>query len=483
MANGQDPKQRSSVFSQLANRLYPAPTSINMQTGPYELGAYQVDAFGRKYPTPRDTTGAGIWPAPPPYQRPVQHRGHTAQEHENLRQPSRQIGEGEMQGPPAPEMDNPLSALANRLDPQDSQNLTNVKMAYQSPQLENIKEVYNSKTDEPQPWAEKVGDIPEEIGMPYDNWGDEGYVTPGMPGAASKHGAPWSMMSIKSKKKPDWVSMPESEPVNPDLSEYDRPWHETQEARAATSRLDQQARDEDELERMYQSTLPEINRIQRDANMRIAMNEGKLDPQSLQIRNVSPEGLQAPQPTEVAVPEKMEPGMMYKAREAAPKIAERAAKGIGNTGREIGRFGGNMLNAFLYGADSDKGLWDNLNKTLYDNERPLGENLFGPKLTPRGEQKGTSSAPQASQGIGPTESGEPMGGVKGGFKGAFAAARKSGKKTFMYKGKKYTTALKSEGKKFPGGYKDIIKQHTTSKKKRNIGMNPDAKSSRYKYGI
>ena len=56
--------------------------------------------------------------------------------------------------------------------------------------------------------------------------------------------------------------------------------------------------------------------------------------------------------------------------------------------------------------------------------------------------------------------------------------------TFMYKGKKYTTALKSESKKFPGGYKDIIKQHKTSKKKRNTGgMNPDAKSSRYRYGI
>ena len=54
----------------------------------------------------------------------------------------------------------------------------------------------------------------------------------------------------------------------------------------------------------------------------------------------------------------------------------------------------------------------------------------------------------------------------------------------MYKGKKYTTALKSESKKFPGGYKDIIKQHKTSKKKRNTGgMNPDAKSSRYRYGI
>ena len=479
MANGQDPKQRSSVFSQLANRLYPAPTSINMQTGPYELGAYQVDAFGRKYPTPRSTTGEGIWPAPPPYQRPVPHRGHTAQEHENLRQPSRQIGEGEMQGPPAPEMDNPLSALANRLDPQDSQNLTNVKMAYQSPQLENIKEVYNSKTDK---FSEKVGDIPEEIGMPYDNWGDTGYATEGMPGAAYKHGDPNAMMSIKPGKKPDWVSMPEGEPINPDLSQYDRPWHETQEARAATSRLDQQARDEGELERMYQSTLPEMNRIQRDANMRIAMNEGKLDPQSLQMRNVSPEGLQAPQPTEVAVPEKMEPGMMYKAREAAPKVAERAAKGIGNTGREIGRFGGNMLNAFLYGADSDKGLFDNVNKTFYGNEKSLGENVFGPKLTPRGEEKGESSDGTVEDFkkriLGDKTS------AKGGFKGAFAAARKGGKKTFMYKGKKYTTALKSESKKFPGGYKDIIKQHKTSKKKRNTGgMNPDAKSSRYRYGI
>jgi len=60
---------------------------------------------------------------------------------------------------------------------------------------------------------------------------------------------------------------------------------------------------------------------------------------------------------------------------------------------------------------------------------------------------GPKKAPQASQGIGPTKSGEPMGGAKGGFKGAFAAARKSGKKEFTYKGKKYNTKLKSQAKK------------------------------------
>ena len=97
-----------------------------------------------------------------------------------------------------------------------------------------------------------------------------------------------------------------------------------------------------------------------------------------------------------------------------------------------------MLNAFLYGAQSKKGLGENLNQTFYGGKGSLRENVLG---MPAPQSNAPQTTPQTSQGISPTKSG------KGGFKGAFAAARKGGKKTFMYKGKKYTTALASDKKK------------------------------------
>ena len=51
--------------------------------------------------------------------------------------------------------------------------------------------------------------------------------------------------------------------------------------------------------------------------------------------------------------------------------------------------------------------------------------------------------------------------TKGGFKGAFAAARKSGKKEFTYKGKKYNTRLKGQkagAKKKPNNPYELVKQ-------------------------
>tara|TARA_R110002020_G_scaffold55264_1_gene153417 strand:+ start:1215 stop:2321 length:1107 start_codon:yes stop_codon:yes gene_type:complete len=98
--------QQSGVFNQFSNWLNPAPTQINRQTGPYEMGASQVDAFGRRYPTPRMTpTTPGIAPQ---YQRPNQHRGHTDLQHSAARYPG-----GQIQGPPAPQQSGMLSYIDN----------------------------------------------------------------------------------------------------------------------------------------------------------------------------------------------------------------------------------------------------------------------------------------------------------------------------------------------------------------------------------
>jgi hypothetical protein len=70
-------RQQGGVFQN--QWLNPAPTQISPQTGPYEMGASQLDAFGRRYPTP------GITPPASTYQRPVPHRGHTGQQHEAAR--------------------------------------------------------------------------------------------------------------------------------------------------------------------------------------------------------------------------------------------------------------------------------------------------------------------------------------------------------------------------------------------------------------
>tara|TARA_R110002167_G_scaffold42855_7_gene129878 strand:- start:6131 stop:7174 length:1044 start_codon:yes stop_codon:yes gene_type:complete len=67
------------------------PQTAQQQTGPYEMGAWQTDAFGRKYPTPTMTDStSGIFP---PYQGGSQstmnngHQQHTGQEHDAVRPP------------------------------------------------------------------------------------------------------------------------------------------------------------------------------------------------------------------------------------------------------------------------------------------------------------------------------------------------------------------------------------------------------------
>ena len=99
----QQPPQ-GGVFNQFSNWLNPAPTQIFPQTGPYEMGAQQTDAFGRGYPTPKRTaTTPGITPP----QGPTQHRGHTALQHSAAQNPT-----GQVYGPPAP----PTSQYDQRFD-------------------------------------------------------------------------------------------------------------------------------------------------------------------------------------------------------------------------------------------------------------------------------------------------------------------------------------------------------------------------------
>ena len=491
-----DPPKQSSVFTQLANRLYPAPASISRKTGGYEMGGQQIDAFGRRYPTPirTDSTG-GIWPPPPPYQRPLQHRGHTAAQHEALQQPGGQIGGGEMQGPPAPqaawydspeaqaitaEMEgtpqypsaedvakyqpppggSPLEALANRIDPQDSQNLQG-----------------------------------------YDTY-DRGEALQGMPGSGQFWGDPESVTGMDAGR--NWDSMP-NQNVQTDLSHLDRPWYDEPEARGIAAKMEPSGIAG--TEQAYQASLPQMNSI---ANEQL---QGNLDPTRLakdfQLRDVSP-GLQSP--TEVATPQQMEPGMGWKAKEAMGKGAIGTAGALGDLGKGTLGFGGKMLNAFLYGADSDKGIKENLNQTLYGGKGTLGQNLFGGPFEGAGGGAGGGQQPITSTFTNadgskvnetynpetgtwaPTKSSAPTN-----FKGAFAAARKAGKKEFTYKGKKYNTKLKG-GK---GITKKASKQSgnpllnrenwrkTISRNKKpspgtnsgGVGMNRGAKSARMRYGI
>lgn len=223
-------------------------------------------------------------------------------------------------------------------------------------------------------------------------------------------------------------------------------------------------------EAAYQASLPGINRIQTNAQTQMAMNRGDLDSSPMDIRRSSelspyaedlPQNMLREQAQEAVVPQEMQPGMMYRAGQtvtdiagravdAAPGVADKTARGIGGAARGLAGFGGNILNAFLYG-NTGRDLASNLNQTLYGGKRSLRENVLGmpaPKKPPQSQ----------GQGIGPTPSGKPM----GGFKSAFAAARKAGNKEFTYNGKKYTTALASSGAKT--AVKKPVAKKTAAKK-------------------
>lgn len=470
----QDPQEKqSSVWAQLmAQRLSPgnqAPTSVSRQTGPYEMGARQTDAFGRGYPTPTSTAGQGIWPSQSsvpfyeqyqnPPQVPPRHQGHTAGQHEAMRD-----SVNAPQGQP-----NPMEALASRMiqDPQQSQNfpeLTNPQMAYQSPQLENVQEVYNSNNDVRQGYD------------PYDTY-DRGEALQSMPGAAQIWGDPESVTGMDAGR--NWESMPNPGSDPNLLSHLDRPWYDKPEARAIASRMEQQARPSPigTTEQAYQASLPGMDRIQQNAQTQIAMNEGKLDSPDLQMRNLSP-GMQGASASEVDVPE-VGPSVSKYDTDVMGRKAQNAAIGaagkLGDATKATLGFGGSMLNSFLYGGRSDKNLFQNLNKTLYGGKGTLGENVFGPRPKGRGAGGGQGQITdtftnkdgstveeaynkdrdtwgQVDKGTGNVPS--------SGFKGAFAQARKDGLKEFSYKGKKYNTMRadkKPLKKKKASSYRNQIK--------------------------
>ena len=113
-----------------------------------------------------------------------------------------------------------------------------------------------------------------------------------------------------------------------------------------------------------------------------------------------------------------------------------AGRGIGEVGRAATDMAGDAIGGATKGIAQGGGrLVGGFAKNFKEGFQK-GYGVTGPK-----------KAPQASKNIGPGIKGIGEVKQKSGFKGAFAAARKSGKKEFTYKGKRYNTKLKSEAKK------------------------------------
>ena len=132
------------------------------------------------------------------------------------------------------------------------------------------------------------------------------------------------------------------------------------------------------------------------------------------------------------------------------EIAGKTAKTAGFLGRGLAKMGGSALNSLLYG-NTDKGLFDNLNQTLYGGEKSFRENMFDLPPAQSNTPETGSMRDIVKKHISSNKPGKPTSG--GGFKSAFAAARKAGKKTFKWKNPRtgktitYTTALASNKKK------------------------------------
>ena len=128
----------------------------------------------------------------------------------------------------------------------------------------------------------------------------------------------------------------------------------------------------------------------------------------------------------------------------APRgAAELAGKGLGG----MFNYGGSMVDAFKKGWMGEQS--PQAQGTPQAGKREIDVSPLQGMNDPRLE-KGAKVSP--SQNIAST---------KGGFKGAFAAARKSGKKEFTYKGKKYNTRLKGQkagAKKKPNNPYQLVKQ-------------------------
>lgn len=137
-------------------------------------------------------------------------------------------------------------------------------------------------------------------------------------------------------------------------------------------------------------------------------------------------------PNEVPLIDRFKASANEKAMDAADilgRSVRAAGRGAVKGAQGAGRFGGNLLNAFLFGASSPNSLGENINQR-FGSEGNIRQSIFGKKQTP------------AKPNIGPTKDGIKELKPKSSFKSAFAAARKAGKKEFNYKGKRYNTRLK-----------------------------------------
>ena len=190
--------------------------------------------------------------------------------------------------------------------------------------------------------------------------------------------------------------------------------------------------------------------------------QGLFDKPEMQMRGMETPPLQMPEMQEAPMPP-AEPApdtsvspmdalgakMTMGARDVGSAIAgapgavgRMGGKGIGSIfgmGRD---FLQNVGEGFKEGAARQRGEVPQAQGTPQGGKREIDVSPLQGMNDPRLE-KGAKVSP--SQNIAST---------KGGFKGAFAAARKSGKKEFMYKGKKYNTRLKGQ----KAGVKQTAKQ-------------------------
>ena len=307
----------------------------------------------------------------------------------------------------------------------------------------------------------------------YDSYTEELNYGRGMPGGGSNYDIPFdNAANIVEQSMPNMQIRGTAPQVNlPSLAGYDYPEDPEGTSLEPPVQTSGSFRSvPNPTEQAYQASLPGINRIQANAQTQMAMNEGRLDPSPKYARTANlKRGVQIGAPyqgtpdslKQGAIPEEMEPGMLYNAREAAPGVAAKAgeiagktAKTAGFLGRGLAKMGGSALNSLLYG-NTDKGLFDNLNQTLYGGEKSFRENMFDLPPAQSNTAETGSMRDIVKKHISSNKPGKPTGG--GGFKSAFAAARKAGKKTFKWKNPKtgktieYTTALASDKKKTKSG--------------------------------
>ena len=127
-------------------------------------------------------------------------------------------------------------------------------------------------------------------------------------------------------------------------------------------------------------------------------------------------------------------------QQMAPEVQQQ-----GDTfGKRLKDYGGGVLNALFYGTGDDnvyKGT--NVQRSFADN---FNRTMMGPEESRINQLEANLATPVAKN----TNQGKGKNNNQNTFASAFAKARKSGKKVFTYKGRKFTTAIKGEDKPFVG---------------------------------